>query len=212
VFITDSIYGYFKHMLEQAVQCDLKRFFKSQNKGDSMKILSFFKPQNLILGLGLCASVLAAPLVAAQSTGDKINEIISSCPWIGLIAKEITYGPITISKVDIAESGRLVFCQPEEKIEGTLKYKIDSSKLDSWNFHHIVVGLRKQKAQSCVTHSLGIWDEKGVASFSIEAPLDKGIYEVCFSYYKGGLCSSALQDWKDNPPDHSATIGILVVE
>ncbi len=178
-----------------------------------MTILSNFKLQNLLFCCAtLFACALAVPIAAVESPGDKITEIIKSCPWIGLVAEEVTYGPITISKLDIAHAGRLVFCKPAEKIEGTLKYKIDADKLDSWEFHHIIVGLRKQDAQSCITHSLGVWNKKGKASFSFNAPVEKGIYELCFDYYEATLCSDALKQWLDNPPAHRATIGIVVVD
>lgn len=177
-----------------------------------MKTFSFFKLQNLILSSAILAGTFCAPLVGADSLGTKVNDIISTCPWVGLVANEVTYGPITISKLNIDDAGRLVFCEPGEKIEGTLRYKIDSSKLVSWDLQHIVVGLRKQDAQSCITHSLGVWDKKGKASFSFEAPKEKGTYEVCFGYYEVTLCSDAIREWKDNPPSHSATIGVLVVE
>lgn len=167
---------------------------------------------NLILGFALLTCTLCAPLAAAESTGDKINDLISSCPWIGLVAEKVTYGPVTISRLKMDGKGRLVFCKPGEEIDGTLKYKIDSSELESWKLHHIVVGLRNAEAQSCITHSLGLWDKKGKASFSFKAPDEKGIYEVCFGYYNAVLCSDAIQDWNENPPEHCATIGIVVVE
>ncbi|MBA2726705.1 MAG: hypothetical protein H0U49_00830 [Parachlamydiaceae bacterium] len=177
-----------------------------------MKTFSFSKLQNLILSTALLTCSLCAPLTAADSLGTKVNDIISTCPWVGLIAKEVTSGPVTISKLNIDDEGRMVFCKPNEKIEGTLRYKIDSSKLDSWDLHHIVVGLRKDEAQSCITHSLGVWDKKGKASFSFVAPSEKGIYEVCFGYYEVALCSDAVREWKNNPPSHSSTIGVLIVE
>jgi hypothetical protein len=183
---------------------------RNLNKGDRMT--TFLKLQNLVLSATLLTGTLCAPLMAADSPSDKISDLISSCPWIGLVAKEVTYGPITVSKLNIEGAGRLVFCEPDEEIEGTLKYKIDASQLDSWHLHHIVVGLRKEDAQNCLTHSLGVWDKKGKASFSFKAPHEKGIYEVCFGYYNAVLCSDAIQEWNDNPPDHAATIGILVVE
>lgn len=177
-----------------------------------MKLHPFFKSQSLILSATLLVSALATPLAAIDSASDKMDELISVCPWIGLILKNVTYGPITISKLDIAECGRLVFCEPGERIDGTLKYKIDVDQIDSWNLHHVIVGLRKQDAQSCITHSLGVWDKEGHSSFSFNAPAEKGVYEVCFNYYKAVLCVDAFREWQLNPPAHAATIGIVVVE
>jgi hypothetical protein len=177
-----------------------------------MKTFSFSKLQKIILSATLLTGTLCAPLAAVDSLNDKVNQLISTNPWIGLVAQEVSYGPITIGQLNIDDAGRLVFCQPGEKIDGTLKYRIDSSQLNAWSLHHIVVGLRKKEAQSCVTHSLGVWDKKGTASFSFVAPQEKGVYEVCFGYYKANLCSDAIKEWNKNPPSHNATIGILVVE
>ncbi len=169
------------------------------------------KFQKLIL-LGLFASMAIQPLNAADSIGDKVNSLISSCPWVGLVAPEVTYGPITVRKLKIEKAGRLAFTQPGAKVKGSLKYKIDASKLDSWDLHHIVVGLRNVDSQNCIVHSLGVWNKKGKASFTIQAPEEKGIYEVCFAYYPAVFCEEAVKEWKANPPAHNATIGIIVVE
>lgn len=177
-----------------------------------MKMCLFVKFQCLMLGAILLMSSIAAPLTAVSSPGDRVNQLISDCPWIGMIAKEVTYGPITISHLNIGESGRLVFCEPGETIEGTLKYKINVKELDSWGLHHIVVGLRHQDAQSCISHSFGVWDRKGNSSFSFQAPEGKGVYELCFEYYKGALCSDAFAQWQNSSPPHRATIGIVVVD
>ncbi|MGZ3634035.1 MAG: hypothetical protein ACXU9U_00090 [Parachlamydiaceae bacterium] len=177
-----------------------------------MKTLSFLKPQNLILSMALLASTLCFSLSASDPFHDKVNNLISSCPWAGLVADRVTYGPVTISRVNIEDSGRLVFCKPGEKVEGSLRYKINSSKLESWHTHHILIGFQKGRAQSCITHSLGIWDKKGKARFTFDAPMEKGTYEICFGYYTAELCGDAMNEWDRHPPSHHATIGILVVE
>ena len=175
-----------------------------------MKAISFFKPQSLILSVALCT--LATSLAAVESAADKVDSLISSCPWIGLIADSVTYGPITIGHLDIEGAGRLVFCEPGEVIEGTLNYQINASQFDSWDFHHIVVGLREQSAQSCIIHSLGIWNREGTTSFSFNAPQEAGMYEICFDYHNAAFCSDAMKGWLDSPPSRKATIGILIVE
>ena len=177
-----------------------------------MKVLSFFIPQHLTLSAALFACALGMSLDAAESVSDKIDSLISSCPYIGLIANEMTYGPITISHLDIDGSGRLVFCEPCERIDGTLKYKIDATKLDSWDFHHIVVGFRDYDVHNCIVHTFGAWSRKGKTSFSFNAPPKKGVYEVCFDYYKANSCNDAVKAWHDHPPSHSTTMGIVVVE
>lgn len=173
---------------------------------------TFLKLQTLTYSAAVAVSLLFSPLHAVTSTTERISELISSCPWIGLIAEKVSYGPITVSKVDIDDSGKLVFCRPGELIEGTLRYRIDTDRLDSGHLHHIIVGLRGQNAQNCISHSFGIWDSKGSSSFSFYAPEEQGLYELCFDYEKCTLCSHAIEKWQDNPPSHKTTIGIVIVE
>ncbi len=175
-----------------------------------MNYLNNFKAS--ILSAVMFSLISTASLTAASSSTDKINDLIYTCPWVGLVAKEVRYGPLTISKVNIDDSGKLVFCQPGEEITGTLHYKIDSDKLDSWEVHHIIVGLRDQSAQSCILHTLGVWDSEGKANFTFIAPPETGVYELCFDYHQATWCANALEEWNEHAPSHKTTIGIVVVE
>lgn len=165
----------------------------------------------------LCSIFLAVlstqVLPAAESPSDKISEWIKSSPWIGLVAKEVTYGPITLGELNLDKGGRLVIAKPGEEIKSTVKYKINADKLDSWHLHHIVVGIKGQAYPTCITHSFGVWDKKGKASFTLIAPKEKGVYEVRFNYQEGITCSEAVKGWLDeNSPSAHATVGIIIVE
>ncbi len=151
-------------------------------------------------------------LHAAESPKDKINEWINSTPWIGLVAREVTYGPITLRDLDLDKSGRLVFAEPGEEIEAVVKYKVNADTLDSWKLHHITVGIKGQDNSTCITHSLGIWNKRGKASFIIKAPEEKGMYEVRFDYQEALLCSDATKAWQEDSPSAKATVGIIIVE
>jgi|LakMenE01Jun11ns_1017448.scaffolds.fasta_scaffold9697478_1 hypothetical protein len=150
-------------------------------------------------------------LHSAESPKNKLLEWIKSNPWIGLVAKEIRYGPITLKDLDLDKNGRLVIARPGEEISATVKYMVDADKLNSWNLYHILVGIKGQENPACITHSFGIWDRKGKASFTITAPEAKGVYEVSFDYQEGLFCGDAAKAWIDEPAPR-ATVGIIIVE
>lgn len=151
-------------------------------------------------------------LHSAESPKDKIKNWIESNPWIGLITREVTYGPITLRDLDLDKSGRLVFAEPGEEIEAAVKYKVNADALDSWHLHHIIVGIKGQDNATCITHSLGVWDKKGKTSFIIKAPEEKGLYEVRFDYQKTLLCNDATNAWLEDSPSAKATVGIIIVD
>jgi hypothetical protein len=171
--------------------------------------------KNQILSLLIFALTCIMPLHATEAPMDKINNLINSFPYIGLVTKEVTYGPITLRDFNLENDGRVVFADPGELINGTVKYKINSDKIESWNMHHIIVGIKDQdypESQVCITHSLGAWDKKGKAHFSLKAPQEKGVYEVRFNYQSVLSCESAITLWKQDTPASKATVGIIVVE
>lgn len=168
---------------------------------------------SLQLKYAILSSILFTSLFVSQiSATETIHDWIQSYPWIGLVAEEVPYGPITIEDVNLGGDGRLVFAKPGEKIEGRLKYKINADQLSSWHLHHIIVGLKNQEAQSCITHTLGLGDKNGKANFTIDAPTEKGVYELRFDYQDALLCEDAKKAWHDDQPSSRATIGIVIVK
>lgn len=177
---------------------------------DVMKMQS---PQkNLFLGALFVTAACALPLNAVDSPKDKINKWINECPYIGLVAKEVTYGPITLKHFDLDDKGRVVIAQPGEKIHGTVYYKVESGQLDAFHLHHIILGIKNGEDRSCLTHALGVWDSKGKAHFSLAAPAEKGVYEIRFDYQTCLTCDDAFQHWNEDPPSSKATVGIVIVE
>lgn len=149
---------------------------------------------------------------SAESPSDKINKWIKSTPWIGLVAKEVKYGSITLKDLDLDKSGRLVMAEPGEVIEAEVKYKVDSDQMDSLSLHHVIVGIKGEDDAACITHSFGLWDKKGKSSFTLKAPEKKGVYEVRFGYTEAVFCDEAVKAWKDDTPSAEATVGIIIVE
>lgn len=178
-----------------------------------MHKLLFHKITYTFLSILLLAISFMQPLDAARAPKEEITEWVKSCPYIGLLTEKITYGPITLKDFNLADVGRVVIVDPDEVIEGTVKYKVDSNKLDTLHLHHIIVGVRGEEgSQSCISHTLGILDTKGTAKFSLKSPSKKGIYEIRFDYQTALTCSNALEQWIENPPSASAVVGFLIVK
>lgn len=177
-----------------------------------MKNFSLKKSLCTLLFSIIFTVIFSQILHAAESPKNKITEWIKSSPWIGLVAKEVTYGPITLGDLDLDKNGRLVIAKPGEEINATVHYKINAEKLDSWHLHHIIVGIKGQKYPTCITHSFGVWDNKGKASFTLHAPEEKGVHEVRFNYEEGIYCSEAVKAWLNDSPSAKATVGIIIVE
>ena len=144
----------------------------------------------------------------------KVSDYFQEFPWIGLISNEITYGPIAVSNVTLNNQQKLAFVRPNEKINGTLNYRIDASRLDSMHLYHLVVGLYSVGAQDCITHSFGIWNSSGKGNFTMTAPSKPGVYQVRFSYFEGLSCQAARNAWnaRNGDPSSAATIAAIIVQ
>lgn len=186
--------------------------FCSKYKESNMRNPLFVKTKLIVLSSLFIAAFSYLPLQAGDSHDDKITEWISSCPYIGLVADQITYGPITLRDLDLEEKGRIIFVKPDEKINGTVKYRLDSDEMEAFHRHHIIVGLKGQPAECCLTHAYGLTDKKGKSKFSFIAPSARGVYEVCFDYQKVPSCDEAKDRWIAYPPSSNATVGIVIVE
>ncbi len=172
-----------------------------------------------LLSMLACAFLmLGSPISAKEQSFSSptwgVEDYFAKTPWIGLIANEITYGPITISKVKICDDGKLAIVKPGKILNGTLKYKIKAEDLDFFHLYHLVIGIEGEGGQDCVSHSMGIFDEKGDGSFTLTAPDKIGVYEVRFSLAQGFTCSGACDKWNsgEQVPSAAATIGIIIVK
>lgn len=159
---------------------------------------------------------LTNPLFADSSEAKKKpwSEYLEDCPWLGLIADQITLGPIKISDVSIHDGNKLACVSPGETIKGKLKYEVNSTDLESFHLYHLTVGIKNEGAQDCITHNLGMWNSKGRGHFTLKAPEKRGVYEVRFLLTEGLTCANARDAWNSNKekPTSAATIGIIIVE
>ena len=177
---------------------------------------SIHKTKNIFTFLLSIFLIMEVALFAGFSDGAKhdLHKYFEKAPWIGLIADEIHFGPISISHVSIHHGDKLAVVAPEETLHGSLKYRIDAEELKSMHRYHLVVGIHGEGSQDCITHTLGVWDSKGKGNFTLTAPKHPGIYQVRFLLVEGLTCSHAQNLWNsgEKEPSSAATIGVIIVE
>lgn len=165
-----------------------------------------------LLGITLFACLLSSSVYA--DIFKKPSEYLEDCPWLGLVADKITLGPITISDVSIHHGDKFAHVKPGKTLKGELKYKVDAKDLDTLHLHHLVIGIKGEGAQDCVTHNLGVWNSKGKGHFTLKAPEKPGVYEVRFLFTEALTCEGARDVWNSGKekPSSEATIGIIIVK
>lgn len=179
-----------------------------------MKNKKFFTHFFLLMA---CSFLMSASLFAGTSPSNikkELSKYFEKAPWLGLIADEVTYGPIKISHVHIHDGDKFVIADPGEVFHGSLKYHIKTDDLEFFHKYHLIIGLKEYGAQECVTHSRALWNSKGKAHFKLTAPQKPGIYQVRFLFVEDAHCSSAKNLWNSgiSAPGAHATIGVLIVE
>lgn len=190
-----------------------------------MQLLSYQHLKGAIATTTAALVMLANPLVQAQPVADPaLTQVVQALedpvhylanyPWLGLLMDEVTYGPITVSNVRFNNGSRLAVVKPGEEVHGSLRYRVDSTNQTMFNRYHLAVGLKGIGAQDCVTHTYGIWDSKGKGDFTLNAPLQPGVYEVRIFYQDAPTCEEARSVWNDaiGDPSSFATIGVIIVE
>jgi hypothetical protein len=190
--------------------------FITQNGGLDMKLFNTQKWKSW-LGMSFLALLAITTPLAAGVTSEakkKLNDYFQEFPWIGLVADKLNYGPITIRDVNIHDGDKLALVAPGEKLNGTLKYKINSKHLEALHRYHLVIGIKEEGAQDCVTHNLGLWSSKGTGKFTLKAPKKAGVYQVRILFTEGLTCEGAREAWntEKGQPSAAATIGVIIVE
>lgn len=190
-----------------------------------MQLLSFQNLKSAIATTSAALVMLANPLVQAQHVADPALAPVvqaledpfhhlTNFPWLGLLMDEVAYGPITVSNVRFNNGSRLAVVKPGEEVHGSLRYRVDSTNQSMFHRYHLAIGFKGVGAQDCVTHTYGIWDSKGKGDFTLNAPLQPGVYQVRIFYQEAPTCEEARSVWNDSigEPSSCATIGAIIVE
>jgi hypothetical protein len=172
---------------------------------------------NYLLAAVLTVFIMTTPAwgsVMSKGAKKDIHRYLEKAPWIGLIANELTFGPLTISRINIHDGEKFALVAPGEVLEGSLQYSINAKELSTLHRYHLVIGIDGEGAQDCVTHTIGICNSKGIGNFKLTAPEKAGIYQVKFMFVEGLTCSRAQELWNsgEKEPSSEATIGVIIVE
>jgi len=175
-----------------------------------MKTLIFFS-------LAVISTVFPIYGNVSEDTTEEIKhdlkKYINEIPAIGMIMDRVDYDGIHLANFTFLNGKKYAVCAPGDHITAVVDYEIDSDKLSSLHLHHFIYGLDPSGPQGCLVKSLGFRDSKGTAELTIQAPQDKGMYQVRFCHGKGITYENAKDIWwkKGNPPEKTI-MGIVVVK
>jgi hypothetical protein len=151
--------------------------------------------------------------------GDKFEEIseyLRTYDYKGLIHEHATSGPATITHVVLNDYPLAVVAKPGERIEGKLKYLLDTSQTKDLKYHRLLLGLKGVGPQTAVGIGLGyLADKENEETFTLIAPEKPGVYQIRFRSVENYTESEALKHWHDSKghgPSSEQTIGVIVVK
>lgn len=121
----------------------------------------------------------------------------------------VSYKNVTLSKLDLNQSGSEVIVKPGSTVQATVHYKYQCSQCYKTLNNQIIVGLANRSAQACIYD--GGMQGEGVAEFKLKAPAKPGKYEVRFRGLQAVDCAAALKaGWRaDDSPTKVTTVGVI---
>ncbi len=154
--------------------------------------------------LALLALTQMAPLHADDHSS--LNDL----PYAGLILDKVDLDGIEVSHFKFENDGRVVHVKPNEIFSCSMDYEIDADDLKTMHLNHLVIGLSGHGPQECILHSFGVMDDSGTLTTELQAPEERGAYEVRLSRSRTLTCESAKKDWwKKNSAN--TVVGYVVV-
>lgn len=144
-----------------------------------------------------------------------IQDYLDKYDWSGLVNNEATYGAVTLSNLQLNGRNKAVVVEPGKKIVGIVHCSLDRDKVSSMHLYRVVIGIRGKGAQTTIGNELGMAATDTAEKFTLVAPAEPGIYQVCFRLVESGTEEAALTTWIDRKgaePDSSTAIGVILVK
>lgn len=171
----------------------------------------------IFCGISLISAVL--PLYGdtsgsiTEEVKHDLKKYINEIPAIGMIMDRVDYDGIHLQNFTFLNGKKYAVCSPGDQVSAIVDYEIDSEKLSTLHLHHFIYGLDPSGPQGCLVKSLGFKDSSGTAELILQAPQDKGLYQVRFCHGQGITYENAKDIWwkKGNPPAKTI-MGIVVVK
>lgn len=138
------------------------------------------------------------------------NSSLNDLPYAGLIMNKVDLDGIEVSNFEFENDSRIVHVKPGETFSCSMDYEIDADDLKTLHLNHLVIGLSNDGPQDCILHSFGIMDDSGTITAELQAPEERGAYEVRLSRSRTLTCDSAKKEWwKKNAAN--TVIGYVIV-
>ncbi len=151
--------------------------------------------------------------------GDKMEDIqqyLHNHDFKGVIKDYVSSGPATVFGVTLNGHKRAIVVKPGERIEGTLKYKLDTDRCKDIKYHRLLLGFKDVGPQTTVGVGIGfLADKENEGNFTLIAPQKPGVYQIRFRSVENYTETEAVKHWKDehgNEPSLRKTVGIVVVK
>jgi hypothetical protein len=170
------------------------------------KYYGYLSVAGILLSLAGCADVPTStpePLTAVAGQPATAASGSQSVP------ANVTFKNVTLSRLDLNQSGDQVTVKPGSVINATVHYKYQCSQCYKTLNNQIIVGLANRSAQACIYD--GGMQGEGVAQFKLKAPAKPGKYEVRFRGLQSVDCNAALKaGWTaDDSPSKATTVGVI---
>jgi len=177
--------------------------------------------KHLLTIISALMTILTIQTGAAYS--GELQDYLDEVPGIGLIADEVNFDGITLSKLKFDTGHRhngiyvvgekYAIVKPGQAITVDVDYQVDACLLGNFELHHFIYGLHNDGPQACLLHHLGIQDESGHLQFQVKAPEKAGVYQLRFCHAEGFGTYERVKDewWKCNAATSQTIMGLVIV-
>lgn len=144
---------------------------------------------------------------------DSLDKYVESLPGHSLITNELKIKGVTFRDFHFANGKKYIAVEPNQTFDADISFDVDSHQLETFDFHHFIVGLYNEQAQDTVVQSLGLMDRHDKTTVSFKAPAKKGVYQVRICYGKGLTFENAKKYWnKEGEPSSASVVGLVIVK
>lgn len=144
-----------------------------------------------------------------------IQKYLDHYHWKGMLEKQASSGPATLSDLKLNGHSRVVAVNPGERIEADVRCTYDANQCSTFSYYRVVVGLKGVGGITTIGNTIGSAAGDTIQRFAFTAPTVPGFYQVRFRTVEKWTETEALKEWI-NPsaqePDATTTIGIIYVK
>lgn len=146
---------------------------------------------------------------------DAIQKYLDHYHWKGLLEKQTSNGPVTLSDLKLNGHNRVIAVNPGERIEADVRCTYDTNKVSAFTYYRVVVGLKGVGGLTTIGNTIGSAAGDTIQRFTFTAPTTPGFYQVRFRTVEKWTETEALKEWIDTAaqePDATTTIGVIYVK